>query len=284
MAGSGLTLTSKPKGELKAYEPSLRDKIAWLLSDAFGGGDRSRVNWINEKARSAADFVPGVGDAVGIDETKRAYDVGNYGEAAFNGLTTAVGTIPGGGDLAAAGLKGASSVIGILGGPASNRVSLGWQKMFHGSTTPTVPDKLLPQSRLGIHTTDDPDLAGVYAGIDPFNEMFEPGGHIRPVEVNPGATFMGNNPYGSGKAIPNTGWGKDFAPAVKDFNPYGVDPELEAILREVRSGGGIDEVFRNRGYDSVEYSHHDMSNMLDETARVRALLTFDPNRVRDWIR
>lgn len=114
-----------PKGTtLTSYNPSLRDNLAWMLSDMFGGGDRGRVNWINDKVRGAADIVPGVGDAVGIDETKRAFDAGNYGEAALNAATTAVGAIPGGGDLAAAGLKGAGSALGILAGPSAR----GWRK------------------------------------------------------------------------------------------------------------------------------------------------------------
>lgn len=112
----GTTLTS--------YNPTLRDKFAWALSDMFGGGDRGRTNWINEKARGVADIVPGLGDAIGVEETKDAFNAGNYYDAALSGATTAVGAIPGGGDLAAAGLKGAGSALGILAGPSSR----GWRQ------------------------------------------------------------------------------------------------------------------------------------------------------------
>lgn len=115
----GFTLTSKPKGELKATTPSLRDKLAYLLSDTFGGGDRSRVNYINEKVKGAADLAPVLGDLIGMDETKTAWDEGRYLDAALSGATTAIGSIPGVGDAAAAGLKAGGDALGILIGPAA---------------------------------------------------------------------------------------------------------------------------------------------------------------------
>lgn len=123
MAERGVTLNSKPKGTLSAYEPSLRDKLAWFLSDMVGG-DRGTTNYINQKVRGAADFIPGVGDAVGVDDTKRSFNAGNYGEAAFNAVTTGLGAIPGGGDLAAAGLKGGAGMLGMFIGPMAKN----WNK------------------------------------------------------------------------------------------------------------------------------------------------------------
>lgn len=109
-----------PKGTtLTSYSPTLKDKLAWFLSDTFGGGDRSRVNYINEKVRGAADLAPVLGDLIGVEDTKRALDEGRYGDAALSGATTAVGSIPGLGDAAAAGLKAGGSALGILMGPTS---------------------------------------------------------------------------------------------------------------------------------------------------------------------
>src|SRR5688500_1842337 len=160
-----------PKGTtLTSYDPSLRDNLAWMLSDLFGGDDRGRRNWINSKVRGVADVVPGVGEAVGIDETKRAFDAGNYGEAALGAAGTTLGAIPGGGDIAAAGLKGAAGILG----PMSNK----WRDVFHGTFAPEkfelsegikagVPTNRYQSTPVdaGIHVTDDPALAASYAGL-----------------------------------------------------------------------------------------------------------------------
>lgn len=137
-----------PKGTtLTSYNPSLRDKLAWALSDMFGGGDRSRVNYINEKVRGAADLVPGVGDVLGVDDTQRAFREGNYGEAALNAATTAVGAVPGGGDLLAAGLKGAGGALGILAGPSAR----GWRKDMADKATDMI-DQGRPPNDVWLET------------------------------------------------------------------------------------------------------------------------------------
>src|SRR5690606_10083344 len=51
-------------GSLTAWEPSLRDRIAYLLSDAAGylGAGRYAQQDIAQKARDVIDFIPGVGE------------------------------------------------------------------------------------------------------------------------------------------------------------------------------------------------------------------------------
>lgn len=95
----------KREDTLTSYEPSLRDRLAWLVSDTFGGGNRSKVNYLNEKVRGAADLVPFVGDALSADEAKREFEAGNYGKGAVNAGLTLAGSVPGIGDLAAGGAK-----------------------------------------------------------------------------------------------------------------------------------------------------------------------------------
>lgn len=105
---------------LSTYEPSLRDRLAWMVGDLFGD-DRTLRNWAQSTARGVADFIPGVGDAIGFDEAKRDWDAGNYGQAALGGALSAVGAVPGVGDLVAAGGKGA---LGMFIGPMAK----GWNK------------------------------------------------------------------------------------------------------------------------------------------------------------
>lgn len=94
-------------GYMENYEPTLRDMLAESAANAgrsMGLGD-ILAQRMREEAAIGADFIPGVGEAVGADDTKRAYDAGNYGEAALNGAATVAGMIPGGGDMAAGALK-----------------------------------------------------------------------------------------------------------------------------------------------------------------------------------
>jgi hypothetical protein len=96
-----------PTGDMRNYQPTLRDMLAEAASKAgrsMGLGDVIAQR-MRDEAAIGADFMPGIGDAVGVDETRRAYNAGNYGQAALSGVSTGLGAIPVGGDLLAGGLK-----------------------------------------------------------------------------------------------------------------------------------------------------------------------------------
>ncbi len=61
------------------------------------------------------DVLPGIGDAMAIEDVHDAASAGNYGEASMLGLLGILGTIPGVGDLASSGVKGAAKSLGIIG-------------------------------------------------------------------------------------------------------------------------------------------------------------------------
>lgn len=94
-------------GSLTAWEPSLRDRIAYLLSDAAGylGAGRYAQQDIAQKTRDVIDFIPGVGEAVGLDDAWNDLQSGNYGMAATGLGLTALGVVPGVGDAAASALR-----------------------------------------------------------------------------------------------------------------------------------------------------------------------------------
>lgn len=96
--------------EMYAYEPSLREKMAWAMAEMFGNTRYGKQD-IAGKVQGAIDLVPGVGELFGADDTKRAFDAGNYGEAAYNAGTTALGVVPGGGDLLAGAMKAIVPVV-----------------------------------------------------------------------------------------------------------------------------------------------------------------------------
>lgn len=95
---------------VRPYEPPLRERIGNLLFDAFrGAGLPNKAEQIRRDASQAVDFVPFLGEAVGADETSRAFQAGNYGDAALLGAGTLVGAVPGVGDVAKKGLSGLRS-------------------------------------------------------------------------------------------------------------------------------------------------------------------------------
>jgi hypothetical protein len=89
---------------LKAYKPSLRERAQYGAEDLYarllgrepGYGNRQLM----EKATGLLDVVPGVGDVLGVDETKRALDRKQYLEAGLLGAGTLLGAIPIVGDVA----------------------------------------------------------------------------------------------------------------------------------------------------------------------------------------
>lgn len=86
--------------ELRAYKPPLRDRIAWAIAGGAGklGAGRYAQQDIAGKVGGLIDFIPGLGDAVGVNDAYRDYQSGNYGLAAAGLGLTAVGAIPGVGD------------------------------------------------------------------------------------------------------------------------------------------------------------------------------------------
>jgi hypothetical protein len=303
----GTTLTSKPKGTLSAYEPSLRDKLAWFLSDMVGG-DRGTTNYINQKVRGAADFIPGVGDAIGFDEAKREFDAGNYGSAAFDAATSAIGSIPGAGDLAAVGLKGGTNMAGILGGPMAKHWARGGKppktkdlrEMFHGTNSPVPFEEFALMGRdAGIHTTNNPNLAAGYAGFDGgfgglglAKDTLE-GGRVYPVVIEDSGNWldqlsvmralkndMNVSTYG-GMVSP---FGTAEEKALQEMRALKksrwrdhVSKDTRGIFDDVAQGAGITEALSRRGYDSMEYYHENPLSWRGPPSE--ALMTLDPQRV-----
>lgn len=107
-------------GDLTAYEPSLREQIAWAAANMFGNTRYGKQDIAN-KVGGGLDIVPGVGDVVGFNDAKRSFDRGAYGKAAAEAGTSLIGLIPGGGDLAAGAAK---AIFGGMAAKTADRVML----------------------------------------------------------------------------------------------------------------------------------------------------------------
>lgn len=104
--------TVKKRATLKAYKPSLRERaqigMEGLYTRATGREPGYAPRRLMGKASELLDFIPGVGDVIGIDETKRALDRRQYLEAGLTGAGTMLGVVPIVGDVAGKALKGAA--------------------------------------------------------------------------------------------------------------------------------------------------------------------------------
>lgn len=95
-----------PRATLSKYEPSVRQRIGNAVYDMarfFGMGPVA--NRMRNEAQTALDFIPGVGEVVGVNDAARDYSSGNYGLAAAGLGATLIGAIPGAGDVVSAGAK-----------------------------------------------------------------------------------------------------------------------------------------------------------------------------------
>src|SRR5690606_16896170 len=67
-------------------------------------------NRMREEFQTAADFVPVIGDALGVDDAARAMTAGDWGTAGLNLAAVGLGAVPVAGDVAARGLKRAAQL------------------------------------------------------------------------------------------------------------------------------------------------------------------------------
>ena len=95
--------------KLKEYYPTVREKVEGGIYDIGGllGADprSTLMRNIAGTAGGILDFVPGLGDIVGAEETYRDYKDGNYVNAGLGAAATVAGLIPVVGDVAGKAIK-----------------------------------------------------------------------------------------------------------------------------------------------------------------------------------
>lgn len=100
----GLPPATQPKSEMRSYDPSWRERIAWAIAKA-ASDDKYKQQYVADKVGGTVDFIPGVGEALGIDDTARSIQSGDWLGAGVNATSLAMGLIPGAGDMAGKGAK-----------------------------------------------------------------------------------------------------------------------------------------------------------------------------------
>lgn len=244
--------------ELRSYNPSLRDRIAWGIAGGLGrfGADKHRQQWAANKVGGLIDFVPGVGDAVGVDDAYRDYQAGNYGLAAAGLGLTAIGAVPGVGDAVAnAGRKG---IRAFHGSPHSfDRFSM--DKIGTGEGAQAYGH--------GLYFAESEDVAQSYrqalqqVDTAPFDEIGVP-----PGQWNAARMFAQNmDPTAPDAAA------RDFA----QWTGRDVTPELVEAFRRAKRPGHTYEVSINADPDA--FLDWDMPLVGQPPAVQQALRSIAPN-------
>jgi hypothetical protein len=101
-----LLMAESQEPSMRAHTPSLRDRIGNGVYDlASNLGLGSTANRMRDEGTAVIDFIPGVGEVLGLNDAYNDFSAGNYGMAAAGLGLTAVGAVPGVGDAAAEGVK-----------------------------------------------------------------------------------------------------------------------------------------------------------------------------------
>lgn len=98
-------MPSQVAATLSAYEPSWRERIGNATYDVARYLGLPYANRMRGDIESAVDFIPVVGDAVGVNEAVRDYQSGNYLGALGGMGLAAVGAVPAVGDVASKGIR-----------------------------------------------------------------------------------------------------------------------------------------------------------------------------------
>lgn len=243
--------------ELRSYDPTIRDRLAWALSDLFS--DRGTRNYVNDRVREGVDFVPVLNSLVGAEESGRDIGSGNYLSGAA-GMAMAA-PIPGMKVVGKSMLKkGVGDVEkSYLKGTTIDSVPQ-WIEGYHGTKKSAkfdVPERDRVrgiQGDTGLHITPDPDTAYYYTGVNSAaGEYPKPnGGRIYPVYADPGRILEGmpdliqwNDPYVA----------SDNAKKFLRDNPNASD-EVKGILQSVIEGASVKDAVTSKGYDTVKYTHN----------------------------
>jgi hypothetical protein len=115
LSGQEMLLMAESQGpSVRADTPSLRDRIGNSVYDlASNLGLGSTANRMRNEGTAVMDFIPGVGEVLGVNDAMNDFNAGNYGMAAAGLGLTAAGAVPGVGDAVAnAGRKGIKAYHG----------------------------------------------------------------------------------------------------------------------------------------------------------------------------
>jgi len=261
---SNQSVMAAPKS-INPFNPAFRETARSALNDFFGGSNIAgregyRTGQLVDTAVGAMDFIPGVGDAVGVGDLRQSIGSGDLIGTAIDTTALAAGMIPVVGDAAAKVIKkigdkplrGAPSTPNI---PNVGTVRIGQNPEAEAAAVrateaagvpytslrryvqvnPEIASTAAREYDIMQHTPDDPVVASAYNRMieemmPQYDAMLEAG--VNPYFMKPGVDPYANSPY---EALIDVYDNKRLAvfPSVEGFgsNPN-FDPGGNPLLRD----------------------------------------------------
>lgn len=168
------------------FNPAFRETMRASISDLLGGRaiggtptQRYRAN-IADMLTGAVEMAPGVGEAVGVTDTRQAIRSGDYGTAAMLGGATALGMVPVIGDAASRAVREGLDMSTAArmqrareqGFHTANRFYVGTQADFDAFDPNFVGEFSSADTAGNISLTPSPSIASRYAEAagDPISQ------------------------------------------------------------------------------------------------------------------
>lgn len=158
------------------FNPAFRETMRASISDLLGGRamggtptQRYRAN-IADMLTGAVEMAPGVGEAVGVTDTRQAIRSGDYGTAAMLGGATALGMVPVIGDAASRAIREGLDMSQAARMQRAADQNFNETVLYH-ATTKDFPafqkNKMGTSASIGtkekaVWMSSDPEVAGTY--------------------------------------------------------------------------------------------------------------------------
>ena len=157
---------------LSNYKPTIGDRLAWKLSDWFGGSGENRKASTEYFRNKVNPLVPGVAQVEAWKNVKGNVKAGNYGTAALDvALETPVGK----------GAKVAAPVLGTFIGPMAKSWNREMAKKAIELGKKGVPwDEIWDQTKTAFHKVGESKTQGSRGKLAPMQEVSS-----RPMKIDP---------------------------------------------------------------------------------------------------
>jgi len=180
------------------FNPAFRETMRASISDLLGGRavggtptQRYRAN-IADMLTGAVEMAPGVGEAVGVTDTRQAIRSGDYGTAAMLGGATALGMVPVIGDAASRAIREGLDMSTAARMQRARDMGFDTDRVFYHGTTSDFDKFDLEKAGKndsgwygrGIYLTPDPDTASAYTQYQEYAQRTgADGANVLPLRV-----------------------------------------------------------------------------------------------------
>lgn len=283
------------------FNPAFRETMRASISDLLGGraiggtpSQRYRAN-IADMLTGAVEMAPGVGEAVGVTDTRQAIRSGDYGTAAILGGATALGMVPVIGDAASRAVREGLDMSTAARMQRAQEQSYLPETVYHGTAQDISefnPQKFggsvtkASSAKMGTWLSDNPDVSATYARyaaedlpVSKILEQADRAGRARNFDEQERLYALAEEIELSGQ-LRNAG-GQNIIPARIKGNMFEVDAEGATMsdLDESQLYQWAQEA-KNKGYDGLKIKNFSDNADYGQYLPATHYLVFNPANIR----